>query len=260
LRLWNAGWHRVVGAILSSRRLIPEKEIPTIISVERALAFVSDELWAEIRQLSQPISQRLAKFGWFNNKYYKRNMINESGCFEQVDLQGEKEIPYKREIFRPQTARFAIPNQPVAYLSNSFSINCSETIPEFRYDDDLSGDKLSKYFDGEFDPTPGWQGYPMKAKISDQALILDLTNQSLPLINQLVESGEWESKQEFLNSTILSRNPEVYRDTQLISIEAFTRGFQGICYQSVRGPKNVWLPNRNLVVFDRSIVRTKQYC
>lgn len=229
-------------------------------SIERALAAVPDELWNEIRELSQPISCQLAKRRWINNKYYRRNFDNESGCVEQLDLEGQWEIPYKRELFRLRSTRFAIPNSPVAYFSNGFSINCCETMDEPRLHENLSWDELSRYFDGESDPTPGWKGYPMKVKISDQALILDLTNQSLPLINHLAKSGGWETTQEFLASTILSRNPEVYRETQLISLESFKRGFKGICYQSVRGPKDIRLADRNLVVFDRSIVSTKQYC
>lgn len=160
-------------------------------SVERVLASVPDELWNEIRELSQPISSRLAKLGWVNNKYYKRNLDNESGCVEQVDLKGEREIPYKRELFRLRSTRFAIPNHPVMYCSNGFSINCVETMDELRFDENLSWDKLSRYFNGETDPTPDLKGYPMKVKISDKALILDLINQSLPLINHLVKRVLW---------------------------------------------------------------------
>ena len=229
-------------------------------ALENALASVPDSMWAEIRSLSKPISAKLSRFGWCNNKYYRRNPENESGCVEQISRSGEREIPYQREFFHTCLSRFAIPNRPVAYFSHSFTINVCETIDVFRLNPELSRDELSCYFEGKMDPTRGLKGYAMKVKLSDRALILDLVDNSLPFIDYLVSSGGWWSRQEFLNSTILSRNPGVYEETQLISREALRRGFQGVCYQSVRIPNDIRVPDRNLVVFDRSIVKVRQYC
>jgi hypothetical protein len=149
----------VYNGIMSS---ISRTASSNIESIERTLAAVPNELWTNIRELSRPISAKLRKFGWINNKYYKRSLDDESGCIEQVTRDGQREIPYKRELFRIGSARFAIPDHPIAYFSNDFAINCCETIDEFRGDENLSWDKLATYFNGVTNPTARWKGYPMK--------------------------------------------------------------------------------------------------
>lgn len=77
-------------------------------SIDRALAAVPDELWNDVRELSQPISCQLAKRRWINNKYYRRNFDNESGCVEQLDLEGQWEIQNIQAVWN-QVQKIPVP-------------------------------------------------------------------------------------------------------------------------------------------------------
>jgi hypothetical protein len=100
---------------------------------------------------------------WWHDKYYRNNPPND-GFAVQVPRIGKAEVPYNRQIFYPSpNSRFSLGSKlQVAYFSNDFVINCCETIEQFSSKDNLSWQELSCYLTGEFDPTPGWYGFPLK--------------------------------------------------------------------------------------------------
>ena len=115
---------------------------------------------------------------WWHNKYYRENPPND-GFVAQLPSRGAPEIPYAREIFHPSpTSRFSLgTDDPVAYLSNDFVVNCCETIPEFSSSPSLSfGDEIEPYTRGRMNPTPGWMGFPLNFNLSRDATFLDLSN------------------------------------------------------------------------------------
>ncbi len=217
---------------------------------------ISQGEWAEIKRLSRPISSKLSGMGWWNNKPYKKNQDeNENYCFkEQISKWGEKEIPYNREIFKPTKTRFGLSEHAVAYFSNDFALNCCEVIDQFRNSEDLPWSELKKYLNGKTNPTPDLMWCPITVKIAHDALILDLMDASLSFLEISAKKGGWKSKSELMEEVILRRDPSVYRETHEISKAAFANGFHGICYQSVRSPSDINLPDRNLVIFDKSII------
>jgi hypothetical protein len=225
------------------------------------MSTISQDEWAEIKRLSRPISSKLSGTGWWNNKPYKNNQDqNENGgCKEQISKWGEREIPYNREIFKPSRTRFGLGETSLAYFSNDYALNCCEVIDQFRNSEDLPWSELKKFLNGRTNPTPDLMWYPVSVKIFRDALILELMDDSLPFLEIFARKGGWASKSELSREVILRRDPSVYGETQEISKAALANGFPGICYQSVRSPSDINLPDRNLVVFDKSIIM-REYC
>jgi hypothetical protein len=226
-------------------------------SLSVVLYDLPESLWFDLKQVSVGQNKWDLRDEWWHNKYYKRNPPND-GFSEQISERGDKETPYRRNLFYPSPhGRFSLGEKPVAYFSSNFGINCCETIEQFRSNEELSWEGLEPYFKGNQDPSPDLMGYPISVKISEQAIIVDLAKPSDPLFNAIAEVGTWSSSQEFFDSVILSRNKQAYRDTQLLAIEAHRHGFDGMVYKSVRAPKDICLPDWNLVMFDESLVERK---
>lgn len=228
-------------------------------SFKLALNSFSKTEWSDIRRLSQSVSSKLSKMGWWNNKYYEKNENGKDGCKEHKTNWGTSEIPYNREIFKKSNSRFGLGDHPVAYFSNDYASNCCEMIEQLRECENLKWDKLTEYLDGKTNPSPCLIWYPISVTISDDALILDLMNNTINFLGLLADKSNWGSKVDLMEEIILNRDPLIYGETQEISKAAWENGFQGVCYQSVRTPINVVLPDRNLVVFDKSIV-LREYC
>ena len=192
---------------------------------------------------------------WWQNKYYRDNPPND-GFKIQVPEKGSPEVPYERQIFYPSPhSRLSLGlHHPVAYFSNDVVISFCETIDKFSSNEALSGDELSRYLGGEGNPTPGWRGYQSKYHLADDSLILDLSRRHAPLLTRVGEKFGQDGV-EVLWKTLRSRMDVEREKTQLVAIEARWRGYDGIVYASVRGPIDVVMPDRNLVMFNRDKVR-----
>jgi len=228
-------------------------------SLKLAIDSISKSEWSGFKQLSRTIGIKLAGMGWWNNKCYKINQNENDGCKEQLLKRGEKEVPFNREIFKRSHARFGLGGQPVAYFSNDFALNCCEMIEQLRDCENLQWDELKAYLNGKTNPTPNLMWHPISVLISEDALILDLMDNSISFLELLAKKGSWKSKEHLMDEVVLNRSSSAYRKTQEISKAASENGFQGVCYQSVRTPKDVVLPDRNLVVFDKQII-SRKYC
>jgi len=224
------------------------------VKLARCLSALNAEDWQWIGNQSKSKILWL-QLGWWQNKYYLNNPPNH-GFEIQVPTKGSPEVPYKREIFYPSPqSRFSLGSDlPVAYFSNDFVVNCCETIAEFSLNEALSSEELSPFLEGEVDPTPGWFGYPLKYHLVDDSLILDLSQRSASLLMRIQEKFGQDGV-EILWRVCQSRLEEEKRSTQLVAIEAQRMGYDGIVYASVRTPIDVWMPDRNLVVFSPEKVR-----
>jgi hypothetical protein len=224
------------------------------VKLARCLSALNAEDWQWIGNQSKSKILWL-QLGWWQNKYYLNNSPNH-GFEIQVPTKGSPEVPYNREIFYPSPqSRFSLgPDLPVAYFSNDFVVNCCETIEEFSLNEALSNEELSPFLEGEVNPTPGRFGYPLKYHLVDNSLILDLSQRSVPLLMKIQEKFGQDGV-EVLWRVFQSRLEEEKRSTQLVAIEAQRRGYDGIVYASVRAPIDVWMPDRNLVVFSPQKVR-----
>ena len=190
---------------------------------------------------------------WWNIKYYLRTDDND-GRKPQVGMRGEIEVPYERRVFHPSPGRFSLSSGPVAYFSGSHLTNCLETISQFR-DGPLSLADLDPYLSGQLDPDSRYYGYTITFKVSDGALLLDMTDELDPLIRSL-EAG-WGGC--YYDDVLLSPSESVYGTTQLISDAIQQNGFDGIVYRSVRVPSErryngLILPDENLVIFSEAMV------
>ena len=200
----------------------------------------------------------LTKMTWFHYKLYKRVTPFHSSV-QQIAITKSgniKEIPIKRKLFYRTNARFSLLNHPVAYLANEHATSWEEVIKEFRYNDDLDYYKhIVPYVDGLVDPTPDDILHFIRVTISKDTLILDLGRHSNPLIQYFED--HWSGEESFYNSVISTRNEDVYNATQAIAEEAYSNGFDGIVYRSVRTEQGARHPDLNIVIFSKSKVNRK---
>ena len=223
-------------------------------SVKRGLKQISKNEWDRIKKLSRPISDRLVELGWWNNKCYWRKGGTD-GCSSQKTWWGRlQEIPYDRDIFKTSKTRFGLGENPVAYLSNDFVVNCCEVIAQLKNKKALPWSTLNDYLSGRTHKKSKKYWYPISVKVKSGALILDLINESVAFLDIVLLLGGWSNRKELLDEVILNRNSNAYPATQEISATAFENGFDAVCYQSVRAPTDVMMPDRNLVVFNRTKV------
>lgn len=210
-------------------------------------AFVEED-WFYILESSRR-STKWHQYEWWHNRYYKENPPND-GFSPQINRFGNYEIPYKRQFFYPSPqSRFSLGPDPVAYFSSDFSINCCETIEQFYNNSNLTWEELKAYFRGEGNPTPGWVGYPINIHISADTLLLDLSNGTAPFLTTIAGKGGRDSFEKIIK-LFRCRHDKDKLATQVISTEAHKRGFDAIIYPSVRAPKDVVLPDWNLVMFN----------
>lgn len=219
--------------------------------IERILLTVSEGQWEAFVQKGK--STEWHEKEWWNNKYYKK-FDDWDPSKERFDTWGNREIPIKRKIFYPRpNSRFGCKNQPIAYFSQDFAINCSETIKDFRDNEALSWENdLKPYLEGELNPTSSslLTGVPLSFRLKIEAVILDLTCKKHDLIQIFQKINP-----DFLNSILLSRNENVYFITQTIALVAWKNGFDGILFKSARAPSDIKLPDANLVMFNEKIER-----
>lgn len=220
--------------------------------IESSLEKTPPEVWNGAKRQSNESKYR--KREWWHNKYYKRRSPDEAnnGFTEQEDEWGNIEIPYKREIFYPSpNGRFSLgKGKPVAYFSADFATNCCETVFQFRTNSKLSWDRdLSEYLAGKSDPHPEWTGYPRNYRITDDSQILDISKKSNALLNYL-HSCTQPHRLDIFDEVIINRDPTTYPITQKIAIVSKANGFDGIIFKSVRVPKDIILPSKNLVMFN----------
>lgn len=212
---------------------------------EGIISGISGEQWAYLRILSEKSRQHWSdRNEWWNTKFYRNNPPN-NGDLQQIPLTGEPdEIPYRRKIFYPKKARFALYEVPVAYFSNDFSIMCCETIKKLRENYSCSWKEyLEPYLNGILNPAPDSFGYPLNFKLSNDANILDLRKGSEAL--RLCE----EAVNENITALIYSND---YKYSRIIADVSHKKGFDGIAYSSVREPRDINLCGYNLVVFNKN--------
>jgi hypothetical protein len=219
------------------------------------MAVWSQDDWDELlRRLEVPFPWHERE--WWHNKYYKENPLNENdGDRTQRSLRGQAEVPNRRQIFYPSpSSRFSLGGElPVAYFSADFSVNCAETIKKFSNNSSLPFHELHAYLRGETDPIPGQWGYPLCLHLSRKAKILDVTTQDSPFF-RLVKRRWGEEQMRSLWTLFRSREDEAKKATQVVAIEAWKHGFDGLAYTSVRAPIDIATPDENLVVFNPEMI------
>jgi len=221
--------------------------------LERKLNELGDDFWTGLKAHSRKIaSSSLCREWWHNKLYESGNLID--GNVEQTVLGlGVREVPYTRELFHPSpSGRFSLGERPVAYFSQDFGANCCEVIEQFRNQADLSWDELRQYLQGESSVDGDWFGYPLSVRIRPEALIADFCSPGNPLFIALREDEE--SIRRFYSDTVMSREPDAKRGTQAIARAVEKAGFHGIVFRSVRAPRDIVLPDRNLVLFSKEMV------
>jgi hypothetical protein len=173
----------------------------------------------------------------------------------QQPEKGNPEVPYQRELFYPSPAsRFSLgSDEPVAYFSIDFGVNCCETIEQFASNPALPFKELSGYLGGQGNPTPGWRGYPLNFHLVSDTCILDVSSNSNLFLMILSRAGKVAS--DDIWKVFQSRGEEEKKATQRVSLCAKRVGFDGICYASVRAPVDVSMPTKNLVIFSRDKIR-----
>ncbi len=195
---------------------------------------------------------------WLHNKYYKYNSPNDGFKLQICTVKNLEipEIPYKRKLFyKSRTRRFSLGDLgPVAYFSEDFATNCCETIKPFRSDENLHFPRIQGYLQGKTNPEPDKFYYPISVRISDKAVILDVSRRENPLFEAIVKIGPWATTQDFIDSIIMNRDDSVIKETQALAIAAHNNDFDGLIYKSVRAPLDVVLPEHNLVMFKKSLI------
>jgi hypothetical protein len=207
-------------------------------------------LWEKLKETSLN-NKKYSMYDWHHHKYYKVSKDNDGFKMQEFKVKGKilSEIPYEREFFNFSSGRFSLKKNPVAYFSNDYATACCETIDLFRMDDNLTFvHDLKPYFEGKTNPTPGLMGYPMSVKIKADSLILDLTISSNTLINHI--NSNFSS--DFFDKIIISRSPESYTYSRIISELSFSNGFDGIIFKSVRVESDWKHPDKNLVLFNKN--------
>jgi hypothetical protein len=223
-------------------------------AVKYGVSKISVSEWVNFKKLSVPISSRLCKRVWWNNKCYKRNEDN-NGCVPQIPYpNGKPEIPGDRSFFKHSTARFSLSGNKVAYFSNDYTTNCCEVVSDLRYATGLTWIKINQYFSIGSPAERKIYWYPLCVRLQKGTIILDLTDRSLSFLETVARLGGWNSKEQLLEEVILNKDKSAYKETQEISIAVHGQGFQAICYPSARLPIDVNLPERNLVVFDEQCI------
>jgi hypothetical protein len=222
------------------------------------LGELSHDVWEKFRQQSQEEMPQWISKEWWHQKYYLRTSDSD-GARPKTDQKGRVEIPYKRKIFHPSSGRFSLPSGPVAYFSESHATNSFESIAQFR-DGTLTPADLMPYLQGKIDPDPLLYGYPLNYGITDNALLLDLSDLGSPLL--LALEHNWDGS--LIDEVILSPRPDAYPLTQEISAAACANGYDGIVYRSVRVPgelqySGLILPDKNLVMFNKGKVYTPRW-
>lgn len=199
---------------------------------------------------------RWIKREWWNGKLYLRRPephLND-GFLEQIDLYGNREVPYKRDVFYPRSVgRFNLPGEPIAYFAEDFATMCCETIRSLRDKEDLTFYKdLDPYLSGKADLHPDYTGYPRSYKLHRDVILLDLSRPTHPLIGLIEDEGPWPEEVSFYSDILQSRDQAVsYKVTEQIAVTAVENGFDGIIYESVRSRMpDMWMPSTNLIIFN----------
>lgn len=222
---------------------------------ERSVSEIPDALWSDLASEARTQNGWGYDFEWWNNKYYLINPPND-GERPQTDLRGNVEIPYERQLFHPSPrSRFALANDPVAYFSSDFATNCCETIEQFSRNPALSINDLLLYLRAKTNPLHDRYGYPINVKIALSALILDIANGAISLLEALADHGPWSTRPEMCEAVLLAWEENARLATQAISHAAQAHGFHGIVYASARLPRDAMLPRWNLVMFSSSHIQ-----
>lgn len=210
------------------------------------------DLWIKLKELSLKYD-RFSNYSWHHHKYYKVSNNNDGYQPQELTVKGNKllEIPYKRELFNLSKGRFSLSKIPIAYFSNEFSTACCETIELFRLNNKLTFEKdLMPYFQGKFNPTPERMGYPISVKIKNDSLILDLFDSKSILIKYINSNFG----NDYFSSVIMSRSKKSYKYSRIISEIAYSKGFDGILFKSVRVEGDWIHQDKNLVLFNNDKV------
>jgi len=164
---------------------------------------------------------------WWHNKYYVDNPPND-GDVLQRSLRGDSKVPHQRELFYPSPgSRFSLGSeQPVAYFSNDFGVNCCETIDKFRLNSAFPFEEVSEYLSGKGNPKPGSCGHPLNFHLTSNTFVLDVLANANPFLMALCRAGGIAS--DDIWKLLQSRTDEEKKATQLVSLEAKRMGFDGI--------------------------------
>jgi hypothetical protein len=212
--------------------------------------------WNRLKKISQDYKKDYFDYDWWHLKYYLKT-ADKNGLTFHYDEKGNKEIPYKREVFHRSEGRFSLLNEPVAYFASSWDVATIETDRYFRYLDPFN-------YETDFWPVVEGKkkhqvtnlfGYPIAYKILRDTLLLDLTDPSYPFYDFILKAKLIESVNDFYEIILLSREgKKVYPVTREIAQACYEKGFQGICYESVRKPCDVNVIGECLVMYDKARV------
>lgn len=229
--------------------------------LRKFIQLVPESIWKNIYSKCQKESKNWSEFGWHNIKYYK-NVPPNMGTQLQKDDRNLLEIPYDRKVFYPRPLfRFSLGEEyPVAYFASEFIVALAETIPIFRSDEKLSYEKqMNHYLVGKLNARPDQYGFPLSFKINTDSVILNLSKANNMLFTYIENIDSWNWRKGYLFDIISSRDKNVYPLTIEIAKAAFSKGFGGIIFNSVRKPNDIMVSPYIAVLFkEKSFFRLRK--
>jgi|GEM_PF-3529322 len=221
--------------------------------VRKFIKLIPESIWKKIYSKCQKESKNWSEFGWHNIKYYK-NVPPNMGTQLQKDNRDLLEIPYERKVFYPRPLfRFSLGEEyPVAYFASEFIVALAETIPQFRSDEKLRYEKqMNQYLADKLNAHPDQYGFPLSFKINKDAVILNLSKANNILFTNIENIESWNWGKGYLFDIISSRDKDVYPLTIEIAKAAFSKGFDGIIFNSVRKPNDIMVSSYIAVLFKK---------
>jgi hypothetical protein len=216
-------------------------------SLDERLAIIPSYEFEELKKKRPEKKRSLFKLHWWHDKLYERKSTNEvlNGNDEQIFKNGiNPEIPYKRRFGYKSKGRFA-PREcsSVSYWGGNLPVTRSETT-EIRHIDNPTLERVINYKTKKYSIPLG------PFHILRNTPIVDLRSKDSPFLNLLLKHKVINSREEFYNDIINSKDEVVYSITQIIGDIVFKYNIGGIIYASVRAPKDFYSSDhRCLIIF-----------
>jgi len=205
--------------------------------LEMILQNIPIQVWNEVAKTGSDMKWR----SWWNLRWYSDDGKEIDGMRPQF-IRGvdHEERPYERSVFGPSKGgRFGSKTREVAYFGVNHATATCETMKIFRENDNLTSEEVLKYLNGDLPSGETSKGYTGDYKLDCSARVVDIRNNNNALFRHIVGLGEWKSCDEFGSNLVYSKDESAIPDTQLISQEVASAGFDGIWYRSVRTPANL---------------------
>ena len=219
-------------------------------SLTDILPLAPDDVWEKATILGQE-----ALGDWIHEKWYDTSQEEYNGLKPtRISDKDFEETPFKRKLFWPSSSgRFGLDKIPVAYFGSDIRTAMCETIPDLRYNNDLTDDIVDSFLiEDPLGRLPGF-GVPRSVYLCPEIRLLDLAKRNNALFGFLEDEGISGGIEAFVNGVIHGRSESAAMKTHPIAQYAFDHGLDGIRYCSVRYPRTSTYVNAgtNVVLFQR---------